>query len=254
MSIPAAITAITVSGLYVAPDGSAVTGSVSFTPSVAATTPGALLPVSPLTVELDSTGAFSVALAATDDPQWAPSGFTYTVTERINGARARTYSIVVPAASPGGVLDLATVAPAVPATSVTPYLLAANNLADLTNAATARTNLGVAPSAWLTAPLGTNITAHTAVTPGTQLLLGRVTFRGVLAWAAVTIGGGSTLLTVDTPHRPLTVKTFSIRTSANSNVSSILELNPDGTLVNGTSFGAATSAHVGLDGLSYDLS
>jgi hypothetical protein len=107
MAIPAAITPITVSGQFVKPDGSAAVGLVSFTPSITATTDGVLLPVSPLSVSLDAAGSFAVVLAATDDPQWDASGFTYAVSERIIGGQPRSYNIEVPAASPGGALDLA---------------------------------------------------------------------------------------------------------------------------------------------------
>lgn len=116
MSFLAGITTITVTGAYLAPDGvSPAAGSVLFTPSVAAVSSGVVLPVTPLVVDLDAYGAFSVDLAATDDVDWTPVGFTYLVTERIQGAQPRSYSIAVPSASPGGVLDLATVVPVVAA-------------------------------------------------------------------------------------------------------------------------------------------
>jgi hypothetical protein len=128
--IPAAITPITVSGRYVAPNGAAATGTVTFTPSINALTPGALMPVSMTTkVTLDNTGAFSVILAATDDVDWVASGFYYQVTEDVrttgttSSRSARSYNIQVPAASPSGLLDLATVAPVVDPTVVTNVLL-----------------------------------------------------------------------------------------------------------------------------------
>lgn len=123
MSIPTAITPITVSGKFVRPDGTPAAGVVRFTPSITAVTPGAIVPISPLAVSLDDAGAFSVILAATDDPQWVAAGFTYTVTEQVRGAQERSYSIEVPAA--GDPLDLAVVVPVVSVTSVSPYLLAA---------------------------------------------------------------------------------------------------------------------------------
>lgn len=125
MALPDQITPITVTGRYALPDGSAASGSVKFTPSIAAAAAGVVLPVSPLTVALDADGAFSVILAATDDADWSASGFTYEVTERIHGARERTYNIEVPGDSPGGGLDLASVVPVVAAGAVSPYLLAA---------------------------------------------------------------------------------------------------------------------------------
>lgn len=38
------------------------------------------------TVALDSSGAATVQLPATDDPQWSPSGWAYNVTARVNGS------------------------------------------------------------------------------------------------------------------------------------------------------------------------
>ena len=107
---------------------------------------------------------------------------------------------------------------------------------------------------WLDATLGTNITAGTAVAPGTSWEGARVYLRGTIAWENATITGGSTLLTVNEEHRPDTEKTFSVRTGPNSNVATQLHLNPDGTLVNETSFGNGTTADLGLDGLNWDLS
>lgn len=125
MTLPQDIPVILVSGQYLLGDGTAAAGSVSFTPSISAATLGVVLPIAPLAVELNDDGALEVELAATDDPDWVATGWTYTVTERIAGARPRIYSIEVPAASPGGALDLATVVPVVAAGAVTPYVLAA---------------------------------------------------------------------------------------------------------------------------------
>jgi hypothetical protein len=70
----------------------------------------------PVEVALDDTGAFAVELFATDDPTTAPTGLTYTVTEAVLGAAARTYAIEVPAAFAADGIDLATAAPVVDAT------------------------------------------------------------------------------------------------------------------------------------------
>ncbi|WP_250009130.1 right-handed parallel beta-helix repeat-containing protein [Actinoplanes sp. M2I2] len=128
MSLPDAITTITVSAQYVAPDGGAATGVVTFTPSIPAVTPGAVMPAAPLRVVLDD-GALAVELAATDDPQWAPAGFTYLVTERIDGARVRSYNIEVPTVV--GTLDLASVAPVVDPAIVSPYRLGSRSAVDV---------------------------------------------------------------------------------------------------------------------------
>jgi len=120
MAMPPGITPITVTGKYVAADGTALKGYLIFTPSITAadSTDNAILPSVPYKVTLDASGAFSVALAATDDPQWNNTGWTYTVrevmqAERENGSlytvTDEKYAITIPAASPGGTLDLADV-------------------------------------------------------------------------------------------------------------------------------------------------
>lgn len=113
MSIPAGITGITVTGKYVAPDGTALTGYVVFTPSINAadSTDNAIVPAVPYKVTLDGTGSFSKVLAATDDTTWNAPGWTYQVQEVLTapqgGITRNTYNIEVPTASGGGALDLA---------------------------------------------------------------------------------------------------------------------------------------------------
>lgn len=120
MALPDSISTVTVSATYLRPDGSAATGYVLFDPSVAARTPGGIVATA-VGVNFDE-GRIEVALAATDDPQWLAPGFTYRVTERVDGAPSRKYSISLPAGTP--VVDLATLAPvAVPGTP-SAYLLA----------------------------------------------------------------------------------------------------------------------------------
>lgn len=117
MTVP--IAAVTVTASYLAPDGSAAVGTVSFVPSATGATPGYLLATAVTVTLVD--GDLSVELYATDDPDWIAPGWTYRVTERIAGARPRSYDISVPSAS--ATLDLALVAPVVPVDTVTPYVL-----------------------------------------------------------------------------------------------------------------------------------
>lgn len=204
MSLPDTITTVTVTGAYLTPDGEAAKGSVSFAPSITAASAGVIMPVAAYVVELDENGEISVDLAATDDPSWEAAGFTYLVTERIAGARPRSYSISVPAASPGGTLDLATVVPVVAATDVTPYLLAASNLADLDDADEALENLGLGvhgDSAAVTVnatanqwPSGSTLTVYED-RPGFCTLVGGIEGTG-------SNSSGTTLITLPAGFRP----------------------------------------------------
>lgn len=127
MSIPASLTSITVTARYYKPDGSPAAGSVRFQLSAAATAPAdrAIVPLTSVKALLDTAGAISVVLAASDDPDWSASGLTYQVTERIVGAEPRTYNVAVPAAAAGGTVDLAALAPAVAGPALVSYVLAA---------------------------------------------------------------------------------------------------------------------------------
>jgi hypothetical protein len=113
VSLPAHLTPITVTGTYVGPDGSPAAGTVSFVLSAAGRVPidGALVPRVGATVSLVS-GALSVVILSTDDPDWAQTGLTYQVTERLYGAPVRQYYVAVPAASAGGAVKLADLTPA----------------------------------------------------------------------------------------------------------------------------------------------
>lgn len=108
--------------------------------------------------------------------------------------------------------------------------------------------------AWSNGTLGTNISAGTAVAPGTRLEGDRVFMRGTLSWSSATIGSGATIMTVAVAHRPTTTKRFSTRSTPTSNVSTSMELESDGTLSCTSGLGSSTSGEIGLDGFSYDLS
>lgn len=113
MALPANISTVTVRGTFLNASGAPVTpGVVTFTPSVGLVDTSSVPPVVilnfPVIANLDAAGSFAVQLPATDDPDVAPSGFTYRVEEVVGVARA-SYSILLPAATPN--VDLATVTP-----------------------------------------------------------------------------------------------------------------------------------------------
>lgn len=122
MPLPTGVTSVTVTGHYQRGDGNPATGFVSFLPAVPVLDPAgpAILPAVPVTVPLGPDGAFSTALAATDDTGTSPSGWTYTVVETLDGAVRRSYAIEVPKAS-APTVDLSALTPAVPATGVVSY-------------------------------------------------------------------------------------------------------------------------------------
>jgi hypothetical protein len=108
-----AISQVTVTGTFVDFSGQAMTGRIIFTPTpTAVNDAGAdLVYMSrPVVVLLTTGGRLSVDLAATDDTDGNPVGFTYTVTEEFdNFAGGRTYPISLPAAN--SPVDLADISP-----------------------------------------------------------------------------------------------------------------------------------------------
>lgn len=112
MSFPGSAARVTVRGTFVDALGAPLSGKqVRFVPNFkpAGVDLAAHLVVTRNTVTTltDELGQFSVQLWATDDDQFTPTGFTYTVIE----PGGRRYDIPVPADTPGGSLDLSDVVP-----------------------------------------------------------------------------------------------------------------------------------------------
>ncbi|MGW4639576.1 hypothetical protein ACWEN6_13660 [Sphaerisporangium sp. NPDC004334] len=107
----------TVHGKFIDLEGRPMRGVVTFVAPFPIAVPGDLVIVQnlPLVIALDRRGEFTVELPATDDPDVQPSGWTYTVTERIAYREPRTYAMHAPA---GGTVELALVAPTAPVTPV----------------------------------------------------------------------------------------------------------------------------------------
>ena len=108
-----AISQVTLTGTFVDFAGQPMTGRISFTPTPSAVNDaGADLVYMPrpIVVPLTSGGRLSVDLAATDDTDGNPVGFTYTVTEQFdNFSGGRSYPISLPAAA--SPVDLADISP-----------------------------------------------------------------------------------------------------------------------------------------------
>ncbi|MFG3014312.1 hypothetical protein ACGFZB_28615 [Streptomyces cinerochromogenes] len=113
-SVPVTIASVLLTGRYIRPDGTPLTGTLTFEPPATLTFPDAdVIGVGSATAELDESGAFSIALIATDAAGGDPSDWTYTVVERLHQANGRTFHIALPSATP--VVDLADIAPTDPA-------------------------------------------------------------------------------------------------------------------------------------------
>ncbi|MER6112438.1 glycosyl hydrolase family 28-related protein [Streptomyces hirsutus] len=121
MALPANYATVPVFGRYIDFTGAPMQGTVTFTPSQRyVTNPGAdvLIFSAPLVATLDGTGAFSIEIPSTDDPDVTPQGFTWAVAESFNRRAGRSFSIAVPQDTPEPGIDLVTVAPVLPADQV----------------------------------------------------------------------------------------------------------------------------------------
>lgn len=114
MALPGDISTIIVTGTYLTPSGTAMSGTVTFTPSTPVlvdTTGSVILGGVGVTVALSPSGSFSVVLPCTG--QLTPSNWTWTVTETIGSLTPRSYSISIPH-SLGSTVDISTLSPIVP--------------------------------------------------------------------------------------------------------------------------------------------
>ena len=117
MALTPNLTTVTVSGTYVDLQGTPIAGQVKFTPRsvlIDSAYDQIIIP-NTITVTLDATGSFVVALPATDDADITPIGFTYRVEESFSGGR--TYDIAIPSVAGGSGINLADVVPALEASS-----------------------------------------------------------------------------------------------------------------------------------------
>lgn len=113
MALPSSLTTITVTGTFLKGDGTPEDGYLEFSNGVALVSTGDNVIVSPSSfrARLTDAGQISVALPATNDPDWMPTGWTWQVTQQLDGGGTRTYSITLPHDAVGGTVDLADLAP-----------------------------------------------------------------------------------------------------------------------------------------------
>lgn len=132
-TFPADETLITVTGFLRNFDGTISTGGITFTPDPALPwlqDPASKIVLIPRVISrnLDSNGAFSVVLPATNDPDIFPSAFTYAVDLNIGGTsfgNGATYhfNIALPYNLAGTTIDLSQLTVTIPLPNVSGYAL-----------------------------------------------------------------------------------------------------------------------------------
>jgi len=131
MSLPTEVTTVRVRDSYVGFDGDPASGRISFYPTVSqvrATVSDVtiLREKTPLVAEIDSTGAFSILLPSTDDPDLTPTGWGYLVVEQFNNRANRApYTILAPA---GPDIVLSEASPQTPIETVKVYVQSVNGV------------------------------------------------------------------------------------------------------------------------------
>lgn len=115
-----AVSTVTVTGSYLRPDGSPATGTVTFTPSRRLVTSADEQVVhGSIVATLNGAGDLTVELAATDDPDLGPAGWSWNAREEIDG-RVRSFGFFAPLASDP--LDLAELTPVDPVSPASVYV------------------------------------------------------------------------------------------------------------------------------------
>jgi hypothetical protein len=149
-----AFTPIAVTGRFLDPDDATpADGQVEFslTEPISDTVTNETLTTRPIVVPIDETGRISKVLAANDDASTEPTGTGYRVKVRVKGAPDWKFTVVIPHNAIGGTIDLADLAPAMPA-GLTTYALESAFLSHV--AGTAADN--VHPGYLTSLPVGQN--------------------------------------------------------------------------------------------------
>lgn len=154
MPLPGGITTITVTGTYTNADGSAATGSVSFTPTTAVTDAAGrvIIPAASITAALSGTGSFSITLPCTDNTALNPIGWAWNVNVNVAGIYGPQSSFTTFLASGlGSTVDISALSP-IPGVAPGPTsLLSSNNVWTGTNTFDATVTLpatGVIPGSY----------------------------------------------------------------------------------------------------------
>jgi hypothetical protein len=112
VTLPVGLTTVTVTGEYLDAEGTPLTGQVAFDISSPLKDANHKIVLSKTTIRRHLVGGqFSVVLPVTDDTDLSPSGWYYTVTERIDRSAVRSFHFLLPAS----------VAPDIDVSELTPY-------------------------------------------------------------------------------------------------------------------------------------
>ena len=213
MGFPASVTTVTVTGRWRYADGSTgiPTGYVTFTPNAVLQVPadGDILPVRQVKATLDGSGAISVQLMSTADPDVEPTGWAYIVNEFVGG-QERIYLAGFPAVAPGQIYDLSGIAPAVSDPVFTYVLLA--SVGTIGGPAGPLDGTGKIPSSQVPASGAsvTSVNGHTGV-----VVLGAADVGADAAGAAAAAQAASQPLDSDlTAFAALVAAGFVVRTGA----------------------------------------
>lgn len=107
-------TLITVQGTYLKLDGTPDSGTVTFRSPVfdLAADDASIMSPGPLKADLDNTGSFSLQVPASNDPDWSPEGWTYTVHVKVTSG-AYMFKVMVPFDAPDATLNMNKLLPSV---------------------------------------------------------------------------------------------------------------------------------------------
>lgn len=95
MALPAGTTTVRIYGTYVNSGGKPYAGIVAFRPVVYTTGGDFIIPATNTRVTLTG-GTFSIVLPTSDNAELTPDGWTYEVTEMLEGGVYRRYQIIAP--------------------------------------------------------------------------------------------------------------------------------------------------------------
>lgn len=200
MTYPASLSTRTITGVILTADGNPAAGTIRLTRAIPLQGPADDITLQPgaHTATLDTTGAYSLTVPVSDDVDWSPVGWAYTLDVDTTAWRYRA-DIAIPAGPPASLADLVPVTATAPdpaSTYVTKAsvgtatgpagpldgsaLLPAGQVPDLSGTYTPRAYVG--PSTALTAPLLS--VRFSDVPAGVNLAEAHITIGGQLRLAA----------------------------------------------------------------------